>query len=180
MLSPTQNVPAASPTSENISVLLVSPYGDDYTALKALLSPDSWSIGRCNGASDALQEIGTGRPVLVICERDLPDGTWRTVLAGCEASSNPPALLVISRHADESLWAEVLNLGGYDVLLKPFDRVELSRVTAMACRQSLLKHPAPQPTPKPIPLSPRPMPSAPQPLGSGDTEATESFCSYTL
>jgi hypothetical protein len=32
------------------------------------------------------------------------------------------------------LWAEVLNLGGYDVLLKPFDRAEVVRVAGMAWR----------------------------------------------
>jgi DNA-binding response OmpR family regulator len=49
-----------------------------------------------------------------------------------------PLLLVTSRHADENLWAEVLNLGGYDVLLKPFDGAEVTRVVAMARRQWLL------------------------------------------
>jgi hypothetical protein len=41
-------------------------------------------------------------------------------------------MLVVSRHADERLWAEVLNLGGVDVLVLAFDRDELRRALASA------------------------------------------------
>ncbi len=36
------------------------------------------------------------------------------------------------RLADERLWSEVLNLGGYDVLLKPFEPGEVLRVVNSA------------------------------------------------
>jgi hypothetical protein len=39
---------------------------------------------------------------------------------------------VSSRLADESLWAEVLNLGGYDLLQTPFEPSELFRVLHLA------------------------------------------------
>lgn len=46
------------------------------------------------------------------------------------------ALLVASRHATDTLWAEVLNLGGFDVLALPFDRDELERAVLSALRHS--------------------------------------------
>jgi hypothetical protein len=39
---------------------------------------------------------------------------------------------VFSRLADESLWAQVLNLGGFDVLMTPFEAEEVLRVTFAA------------------------------------------------
>lgn len=39
---------------------------------------------------------------------------------------------MISRLADESLWAEVLNLGGYDVLPTPLVEDEVTRVVWLA------------------------------------------------
>ena len=54
-------------------------------------------------------------------------------LARAKASS---VLVVTSRIADEWLWAEVLNLGGYDVLAQPFDREEVTRVVRSAVRAS--------------------------------------------
>jgi hypothetical protein len=62
----------------------------------------------------------------VICERSLPDGEWKDLLG------KTPRLIVTSYAADESLWAEVLNLGGYDVLAQPFDEQEVRRVVALA------------------------------------------------
>jgi len=64
----------------------------------------------------------------------LPDGTWKDILRTAETQSQAPLVLVVSRHADDRLWAEVLNLGGYDLLLKPFDRSEVTRVVGMAWR----------------------------------------------
>ena len=43
-----------------------------------------------------------------------------------------PLLIVTARCADDQLWAEVLNLGGYDVLMKPFERTEVIRVISLA------------------------------------------------
>ena len=39
-----------------------------------------------------------------------------------------PFFIVTSRLADERLWVEALNVGAYDVLVKPFDVTELKRV----------------------------------------------------
>jgi DNA-binding response OmpR family regulator len=137
MFPTTKNLPAEIPSTENITLLLVSPCPEDYSSLKSLLSAGGWTIHRCSSTGEALQHISSERPSLVISERDLPDGTWKTILASCEASQSQPLVLVVSRYADENLWAEVLNLGGYDVLLKPFDRSEVNRVVAMAWRHWL-------------------------------------------
>lgn len=61
---------------------------------------------------------------VVICEDVLPDGTWRDVLAALDQVQSPPALIVTSPVAGPHLWAEVLNLGGYDVLAQPFSNQE--------------------------------------------------------
>jgi DNA-binding response OmpR family regulator len=135
MLTNQQIVQSALHAPEKISILLVSPHADDQAALRRILHHDSWSISRCADASEALPQLCSTLPAVVVCERDLPDGSWKTILAACEALANAPLLLVTSRYADESLWAEVLNLGGYDVLLKPFDRAEVTRVIGMAWRK---------------------------------------------
>lgn len=76
------------------------------------------------------------RPVhLVIADQCLADGSWRDVLAALKAGSAPPPLVVTCRLADEMLWAEVLNEGGFDVLAQPFDREEVVRVISAATRR---------------------------------------------
>jgi DNA-binding response OmpR family regulator len=141
MLSTTQNLHTLLPSPENISILLVSPYREDHSSIGHILHHDGWHISRCTSLKEAVTHLETNAPSIVICERDLPDGSWKDVLSYSETLKNPPLVLVASRHADESLWGEVLNLGGYDVLTKPFDCSEVTRVVGMAWRYWL--RPAP-------------------------------------
>jgi len=64
---------------------------------------------------------------VILCERDLSQETWIDVLDHINALPNAPSLIVASRIADDRLWAEVLNLGAWGVLTKPFDRKEVIR-----------------------------------------------------
>src|SRR5688572_32862964 len=116
-----------SPDFENISILLVSPYPKDQTDLRHVLHHARWKITHAANFSAAAVLLQEQTPSVVLCERNLPDGNWKDILEQASQQENPPNLLVISRHADESLWAEVLNEGGYDVLLKPFDVSEVTR-----------------------------------------------------
>jgi len=61
---------------------------------------------------------------VVVTERDLPAGNWKDVLAAIQRLPQTPLLIVTARLADEHLWAEVLHLGGYDVLSQPFQVAE--------------------------------------------------------
>ena len=79
--------------------------------------------------------VRSWRPNVVICEQNLPDGTWQDLLGDLQSLSRPPMLIVCSLLADDRLWAEVLNIGGYDVLMKPFQAIEVARVVRMAARQ---------------------------------------------
>jgi hypothetical protein len=74
---------------------------------------------------------GQSVPVL-LCERDHADGSWEDLLGATARRPAPPNLIVFSRLADESLWAEVLNMGGFDVLITPFQPEEVLRVTFAA------------------------------------------------
>jgi DNA-binding NtrC family response regulator len=114
-------------------LLSISPVNEDHTVLKRILEPLRWRIeeaGCCEAAFQTLFRC----PVSVIITSDmLPDGDWTRVLRHTQARSRTPNLIVASRLADERLWAEVLNLGGYDVLIKPFEADEVRRVVSLAC-----------------------------------------------
>jgi DNA-binding response OmpR family regulator len=72
----------------------------------------------------------------VICDRDLPDGDWRQLWDILAREPKPPMFIVTSRLADDALWAEVLNVGGYDLLLKPFRAEEVIRMVHGAATQT--------------------------------------------
>ena len=83
-----------------------------------------------------------GQIPIAICERDLEPGTWRDLLEQTAMMPHSPLLIVTSRLADERLWSEVLNEGGYDVLARPFDRTEVIRVVGGAFRHWQNQHEA--------------------------------------
>lgn len=107
------------------SILTISAFEEDHIRVREILG-DSISIARkaCT-CRQAMAGIHAEKISLLICDADLPDGTWRDVFSALGAESTPPLLIVASRLADEHLWAEVLNLGGHDVLSKPFDPKEV-------------------------------------------------------
>ena len=115
------------------AILLVSPAAEDHAFLEPLLNGAGRKIYSARCYREAVGVLCRDRFAVVLCERDLPDGKWKDLLSQIAPLTDPPCLIVTSRVADEYLWAEVLNLGGYDVLAKPFDPEEVSRVVALAC-----------------------------------------------
>ena len=114
------------------TALLISPDEEDHEILDALFQHNSWTLHRApsvNSASALLNESATS---VVITERDLPVGDWKSVLDVIHDLPRAPLLIVISRAADNYLWAEALNLGAYDVLAKPLDQTEATRVLTSA------------------------------------------------
>jgi DNA-binding response OmpR family regulator len=134
-MSPTMNFVPTSPSGpERISLLLVSTNAEDLTALRNILHHRDWNILHCATVTDARTHLKKIPTSVVVTDSMLPDGSWKDLIDEAERMREAPLVLVTSRHADERLWAEVLNMGGYDVLLKPFDRNEVARVVGMAWR----------------------------------------------
>ena len=117
-----------------VSALAVGATSEDQTNLENIFTEWGWKLHRVSTRSEAHTFLD-GNPVgVVISERELPEGGWRDMLDDLQQRSDPPALVVTSRLADESLWAEVLNMGGYDVLAEPLDHEEVTRVVSAAAR----------------------------------------------
>ena len=120
------------PSPEGAAVLAVSPWPTDRLRLREILSQGNWKVNEASDCSEALALLrGQSVPVL-LCERDHADGNWEDLLKATARLPAPPKLIVFSRLADASLWAQVLNLGGFDVLMTPFEPEEVLRVTFAA------------------------------------------------
>jgi response regulator RpfG family c-di-GMP phosphodiesterase len=117
----------AAVTPARVPVLVVSPYPDDHFQLGKMLPLDQWELYHAMTCEQA-QGILENTPCrIVISEAKLAGKCWRKMLAAIRRLPEPrqPRLVVVSRHADDCLWSEVLNLGGHNVLAKPFDRTEV-------------------------------------------------------
>src|SRR5579872_363697 len=122
----------ADTTARALTLLLVGAVEDEDHGDGSIFSQFKWQTRRANSCRQALPLIRQDLDPVIVSERDLPDGNWKDILELAWVRKEPPVVIVTSRLADDYLWAEVLNLGGYDVLAKPFDRNEVHRTISLA------------------------------------------------
>lgn len=91
----------------------------------------------CGEAAQLLRdEPGVG---LVLTDLALPDGSWFDVLNRVGDEHRDTKVVVCARVADERLWTQVLEAGGFDVLVEPYQAREVLRIlSAVASGQSAL------------------------------------------
>lgn len=126
----------------SIPVLSISPMDEDHfflqnilNRLQGTLEPSrTFIVKSCTTLASGLAVLQQRQFEVVVCERNLPPGSWKDVLEQVTILPDPPSLIVTSQLADERLWAEALNLGAFDVLAKPFDSDEAMRVIGAAWR----------------------------------------------
>jgi len=77
----------------------------------------------------------------VVTDTTLPDGDWRRVLEIVDQSCRKIEVVVCLRLGDPKLWLDVLEQGGYDVLVEPFTHNEVRRIVeAAAAKSTAISH----------------------------------------
>jgi DNA-binding response OmpR family regulator len=114
------------------SALLVSAVDENHEFLGRVFLQQGWVLFKTRTIESALVLLNHNPVSVVITERDVPPGNWKDLLRAIQPLPDAPLLIVTDRLADECLWAEVLNLGGHDVLGQPFQLTELLWVLGTA------------------------------------------------
>ena len=117
-----------------VTVLALLPSREEQTGLRGIFQHSRWHLRLAETLEDGRGILGDAATAVVIAARRLPDASWKDVLQEVQGRSIPLPLIVAARVADDRLWSEVLNLGGYDVLSTPFQLVEVQRSVSLAWR----------------------------------------------
>jgi len=117
-----------------VCALLLGEYEDDRGVVRDVFRKSGWKLREVGNAGEAVEYARRNRVHVVIAEKT----DWQRLLDDLRQFPDPPQLVVTSRTADDYLWSEVLNHGGFDVLPQPFDREELERVVAAAGRYAAI------------------------------------------
>ncbi len=118
-----------------LNVLALSPYEEDHRSLREIFTHTKWRVFHARKWPEALRILRDQPIALVLCNSEFPEGRWTEFFDRSKAPSRHPGFVVLSPYADDLVWTEVLHRGALDVLAKPFDPVEVLRVTASAARQ---------------------------------------------
>src|SRR5882672_6205010 len=103
----------------NIKAMLVMDQERHSTLVDALESCGIEVLAVCD-CNEARRMLETQPAVqVVVTDTTLPDGDWRRVLEIVEQGHRRIEVVVCSRLGDPKLWLDVLELGGYDVLVQP-------------------------------------------------------------
>ncbi len=134
------------PREQSVSALLVGAYEKDRLLIHEIFRKPGWRLFEAQDRKRAMYCLERNPVQVVIAEADVPKWNWHHVLNDLRQMAQPPQLIVTSRHADDYLWAEALNIGAYDVLPQPFQRDEVERVVTSARRHFESDHLRERPT----------------------------------
>ncbi len=129
-------------------ILLVLPPHRQSGLLKLLDSKELqvFSVSSLREAEEKLAEAS--HYDLLLVDAELPDGSWRDLLQLLQRPSRSIEMIVCSRQGDEQLWAEVLQCGGYDLLVEPYDHREVHRIIDSALASQYMRRFSQMQTPK--------------------------------
>ena len=117
-------------------VLFISPSGEDARTISSILDSVSIAMRRAGNLKEALRKLEAEPFGVVLTEAQLPDGKWTDVLQHLKQAGKRTAVVVTHRFADGQFWADILELGAYDLLPQPFCSGEVQRILANALAPS--------------------------------------------
>ena len=125
--------PTASPIPApardwNEFFLLVCPREETRIAVQSVADSLECPSFECASAAEALDYLRQAQFLLVVCEENLPDGSWTTLLAETERFSYSIGMVVISGSTVCGQQVEALRLDGHDVAAAPVSVEEIRRV----------------------------------------------------
>jgi DNA-binding response OmpR family regulator len=118
-------------SAESIAVLILSPCEKTRASLLSICAGHQITVYEATDFRQAVTLFNRHAPPVVICNSD-----WRDFIEIAVAARQRTSVIVTAPFADEALWAEVLNLGGFDVLAQPLDSNEVIRTVQAAFRRS--------------------------------------------
>ena len=124
--------PRVACPEESVALLSVSSREEDHASLRRILCDTNWEVVEVSVGRDANTKLLAHKMPVVIFAANVFDGEWNLLLAAARQLPDPPKLIVSLRAVNDRFWAEMPNLGCYDVLARPYMAEEVRRVVGLA------------------------------------------------
>jgi DNA-binding NtrC family response regulator len=114
-------------------ILFVSGRVDDARRLAYMLRSLPVTLRHAESLRQARTWLQQEEYDVILTEASLPDGNWVDTLHLARETPREVQVIVTDPQADARFWAEVLNLGAYDLVAQPFYEPEVRRILYNAC-----------------------------------------------
>jgi DNA-binding response OmpR family regulator len=125
---------------QRLEVLAVMPLHPVREEFSVIARREGWLIEYASTIDLGVDILRSQEKPIVICDRDLPASDWRAGLATISAAAPTSVILLASAAEEENLWEEVVELGGYDVVLKPLEHAQVVQTVDFAWRYWKFNH----------------------------------------
>jgi DNA-binding NtrC family response regulator len=123
------------PPVAQMSVLLVSTGRSDAEMFRTLLDQSNARLTAVRTYHEAFVALRKEAFAVVVCDERLPDGSWKDLLGLIAPLTEAPRMVVIAPEFREALYAEVFNLGAWELLLRPLKAEEVRRLLQVGCEK---------------------------------------------
>ncbi len=104
----------------------------DRQLLADLGGENGWKIHVTGDLDEAGSMVHRLRAPVALCDREAPDGNWRSAVRALASPGHEPCVIVCAKRVDDYLWEEVIRNRGYDILAKPLREYEVTRIVGLA------------------------------------------------
>jgi DNA-binding NtrC family response regulator len=115
-------------------IIVLSASFEDRLALAQILRTQDFEPIYFSTIGTALEALQKGSYGLAFCDKTLPDGTYRDLLAAIRLSKTRARVVVTSHHADWDEYLEAMRLGAFDVIAVPFRPTDVEWMVIQAKR----------------------------------------------
>ncbi|MEQ1884752.1 MAG: hypothetical protein ABL967_06795 [Bryobacteraceae bacterium] len=104
----------------------------DRHLLAGLAAKMRWSVEFAGTLGEARGLLQQRKTPIVLYDRDLPATNWREAMHLLSSTPTPVYTILLSRVADDYLWAEVMRRGGHDLISTPLRMEDTVRAIRLA------------------------------------------------
>ncbi|HJT86351.1 MAG TPA: response regulator [Bryobacteraceae bacterium] len=117
-----------------VLALAISAQAAELGKLERIFARLDWQLRKAQSFREAMRVLCSFRTPIIICDQQLPDGSWKDILSLIAPFPEEARLLVMTPPEGHTLRSEVIEMGGYEVISKQMEEEEIIRVVAGAAR----------------------------------------------
>jgi len=123
-----------------VTALLIFHQTKPFDEIKAALGKIAIPTERAQTLAEAKLALSDANPpLLAFIESELPDGKWSEIVSFSEKTSRRVNVIVVGQTINANLYASAVEVGAFDYIAPPFERVDLAHVVRCAADNALAR-----------------------------------------